>query len=223
MIIMGAPGAGKGTQTRRIVAAYGVPHVSTGEIFRQNIKAGTPLGALVRSHIEEGHLAPDDVMCKVVNARLREGDCREGFVLDGFPRSRRQALYLDQILEELGERLDLVINLAVDEDEIVARLSARRNCPQCGAIYNLRSEPPANGLFCDSPGCDKVTLVQRKDDHEETIRERLRVYHQMNEPVLDFYGQLNRLYHVDGVAKDPLEIYLGIDRLIRSMAPVPGR
>lgn len=191
--------------------------MSTGEIFRENIRSGTGLGEHVKDFIEAGRLAPDSVACEVVAKRLAEEDCRNGYVLDGFPRSRPQAEQFEHLLNERSERLQLVVNLVVADDEIVARLSARRNCPRCGAIYNLRFSPPREDAYCDLHGGEKVRLVQRKDDQEDTIRERLRVYHQNNQPVLDFYEQLNKLYHVTGAAKQPDEIFEDIELLIRSV------
>lgn len=211
---MGAPGAGKGTQTKRIVAAHNVPHISTGEIFRQNIRAKTELGNKVRDFIEAGQLAPDELACSVVVDRLAKGDCDNGYVLDGFPRSRNQAEHLERLLEERGETLDLVINLQVNNDEIVARLSARRMCPECGEIYSLRFNPPKNDSLCDACG---TPLVQRRDDHEAAIRERLRIYHKINEPIIDYYEKQNKLWNINGFGQKPQDVFNKLEERIAAI------
>jgi len=218
MIVMGPPGAGKGTQTRRIAVVHAVPHVATGDMFRRHMRQGTPVGDQVRHDIEAGRLAPDDVACEILALRLAEPDCRPGFVLDGFPRSLAQARFLEELLTARGDSLSLVVNLEVSDEEIVGRLSARRICPNCGAIYNTRSRPPREDGICDAPGCARVALVQRRDDEEATIRERLLVYRDTTEPVLAFYEQLNKLHRVHGMDRDPQEVFEDIEAHIQAAA-----
>ena len=216
LLIMGCPGAGKGTQAARIAEARGIAHVSTGEIFRQHIEQGTELGLQVKACIDEGHLAPDELACAIVDSRLVEDDCQNGYILDGFPRSGGQAECLENFLKERGEHLDLVINIVVPDDEIVDRLTARRMCPDCGEIYNARYSPSKDGVHCDSPECDKVALVQRHDDQEDTIRERLRVYHFVSEPICSFYEDRDLLVDVCGSGVTPDTLFGTIEGLIET-------
>lgn len=214
MVLMGAPGAGKGTQAMRISQSRGVPHVSTGDIFRKHIESRTELGRKVEPLLQEGHLAPDELAVQVVAERLAEGDCKRGYILDGFPRSRVQAAQLDELLRARGDALTCVINIVADDDEIVDRLSARRLCPSCGAIYNLKFNPPAVPGICNNAFCGGTELIHREDDHPETIRERLRVYHGTTEPILDFYRKSGLLRDVKGSGSTPDQIFDKIDSLI---------
>lgn len=198
IIILGAPGAGKGTQARRLAARRNLPHVSTGDIFRAHLTRDTDFSREIRPYMESGALVPDNLTCAIVEERLAEPDCAKGYVLDGFPRSLSQAETLEQLLNERGERIDTAINLAVPDDEIVARLSARRTCATCGTIYNLKFDPPeGDGTHCTQNGCNGL-LVQRPDDNEETIRQRLVVYHQMTEPIIAFYRTRGLLRSIPG-------------------------
>ncbi len=213
---MGAPGAGKGTQAKRLGRARNLPHISTGDIFRWNIENDTPLGRRVKACIDAGQLAPDDLACEIVADRLTEDDCRDGYILDGFPRSRGQAERLSEMLRERGESLDLVINLEVSDDEIVHRLTARRTCPHCGRIYNLLFAPSEDGVHCDRPTCEGVTLVLREDDREDVIRERLQVYHSVSEPIIEFYKKQGKLCSVDAMPTDRDAISATIEDLVNS-------
>lgn len=211
---MGGPGAGKGTQAQRIATKYNLPHISTGEILRRHIDEGTELGNEIKRYLDNGQLAPDAVAVKVAERRLKMPDCANGYILDGFPRSLEQAKAFAEMLEKRGEQLNLVINLVVDDDEIVERLTTRRMCPQCGGIYNVRFNPPKNYPYCDNPGCEKVELVQRDDDREETVRARLNVYHKMTGPILAFYEERNRLKAVRGMGRTPDQVFKTVEGLI---------
>lgn len=198
IVILGAPGAGKGTQARRLASRRRLPHISTGDIFRRHLTEDTAFSRKIRPYMESGALVPDELTCAIVEERLAGLDCDSGYVLDGFPRSLAQAETLDLLLEKRGERLDAAICLVVPDDEIVARLSARRTCPVCGTIYNLKFDPPkGDPARCARNGCAGV-LVQRPDDNEETIRQRLVVYHQMTEPIEAFYQERGLLKPVPG-------------------------
>jgi len=214
MVFMGAPGAGKGTQAIRVSQAYGVPHISTGDIFRQQMEEGTELGNSVRPFLAEGHLAPDEVAVAVVCERLKEADCSEGYILDGFPRSLGQAQALDKLLETRGESLDVVLNLRADDEELIERLSQRRSCPNCGTIYNLKFSPPKQKDTCDNPECNGTELLHRVDDYPETIRERLNVYHQTTGPILEYYRSRGALKEVQGAGSTPDSVFATIDSLI---------
>ncbi|MBN2309668.1 MAG: adenylate kinase [Candidatus Hydrogenedentes bacterium] len=215
IIMMGAPGAGKGTQAQRIAATYGVPHISTGDIFRAHLKDGTELGRKVRGYLDAGELVPDEVTCDIVAGRLAEADCANGYVLDGFPRSIPQAEALGRFLDARNEQIDVVIDVAVPDEEIVGRLTARRTCKKCGAIYNLKFSPPASGdgTRCDRPGCDGE-LSQRGDDQEETIRQRLRVYHETTEPLLAYYDEHGILKSVPGSGLSPDGVFEKIEEIL---------
>jgi len=215
MAIMGAPGAGKGTQAKRISDAYGVPHISTGDIFRDHIDRKTPLGLEIKHCLAEGHLAPDATACRIVAERLAETDCKSGFILDGFPRSLNQAECLERLLKERNEKLDLVLSLTVSEEEIVSRLTARRMCPNCGAIYSLAFDPPPDNR-CQEPPCNGEPLVQRTDDEEETVRERLRIYHAKTEPILEFFERSKTLKRVPGNDAGPDAVFEKIESIINA-------
>lgn len=195
ILIMGPPGAGKGTQATRI-ACYGeIPHISTGDMFRAAIKAGTDLGRKLKGYLDAGQLVPDEVTIGVIRERLQEADCRKGFLLDGFPRTIPQAEALDRLLAELGVKLDTVINIAVRSEELIARLSGRRICRQCGAPYHVVNQPPAREGICDRCGGE---LYQRSDDTAETVKERLEVYSRQTAPLLDYYRKQGLLREIDG-------------------------
>jgi len=213
---MGAPGAGKGTQAVRLADSHRIPHISTGDIFRTHMDHGTSLGEEVRKYIDEGQLAPDELACKIVAHRLEKGDCTRGYILDGFPRSLGQADCLARMMTQRGEELDYVFNITVDDNEIVQRLTARRMCPNCGAIYNLIFEPPKGADRCDNPACAGFSLVQRPDDEEETVRERLRIYHAVSEPILGFYADSKVLFDVPGMDVTPDQVFATIEEVIRS-------
>jgi adenylate kinase len=192
-ILLGPPGAGKGTQAAHIVEAYGIPHISTGDILRANVKAGTALGAEAKRFMDAGDLVPDEVIIGMVGDRLVEADAVEGFLFDGFPRTVPQAEALDELLRERGVPLDVVLELVVDHEEVVRRLTGRRTCTGCGRIFHLEYDAPTDEHRCDECGSE---LQQRDDDREDVVRNRLEVYTEQTEPLVAFYaarGQLERI------------------------------
>jgi adenylate kinase len=195
LILLGAPGAGKGTQAKMIVEKYGIPQISTGDMLRESVAKGTDLGKKAKEYMDRGELVPDEVVIGIVKERLQQPDCEKGFILDGFPRTLAQAEALDKMLEELGKKIDAVINIYVPEEEIVKRIVNRRTCRNCGAIYHLIYSPPKEDNKCDKCGGE---LYQRDDDREETVRERLRVYRENTEPLIEYYKNKGVLYNVDG-------------------------
>lgn len=195
IILVGPPGAGKGTQAEKIVAKYNVAHISTGDILRANVKAGTELGKKAKSFMDAGALVPDDVIVGMMRGRLAEDDCKNGFILDGFPRTVPQAEALDSLLAEMGIKLDGVILLDVDDDTVVERLCGRRMCKKCGRIFHVSFKPSSKGDLCDECGGE---LYQRDDDKEEVIRQRLAVYHSQTAPLVDYYGKAGLLLRVPG-------------------------
>ena len=195
VVIFGPPGAGKGTQAAFIAKEQNIPHISTGDILRENVKKGTALGLKAKSYMDKGELVPDDLLIGLVRARLDEPDARKGFLLDGYPRTIPQAKALDGILDDLNRRLDAVVNIDVGPAELVRRLSGRRICRNCGASYHLAFNPPKADGICDACGGD---LYQRADDREEAIRNRLAVYQKQTQPVLDYYKKKGVLIDIDG-------------------------
>lgn len=193
--MLGPPGSGKGTQAKALAEKFGIPHVSPGDIFRREVKAGTELGHEVESAMARGELVDDKVTIRLMQKSLSSPECRRGFVLDGFPRNLSQAKALDEIVSELGVRLDAVVNLKVSDEVITERARTRRVCAVCGAPYNLASQPPAIPGKCDRCGGE---LLARKDDEEETVRERCRVYHKYSEPLVQYYADKGELVNVDG-------------------------
>ena len=208
IVMLGGPGAGKGTQAVRMAEDRGLPHISTGDIFRKHLKEGTELGRQVQSYLNSGALVPDELTCAIVADRLAQPDCAQGFILDGFPRSLPQAEMLDKLLTEKGEPLDVAIEIAVPDEEIVERLSARRSDPETGTIYNLKFNPPPPEV------ADRV--IQREDDQPETIRQRLAVYHETTEPIIDYYRERGLLKSVNGSAP-PDEIYQRINEVLDNL------
>jgi adenylate kinase len=197
---VGPPGAGKGTQAEFVAAHLSVPKISTGDIFRANVRGGTPLGVEAKRYMDSGQLVPDEVTINMVRDRLAEADATDGFLLDGFPRTVPQASALDKLLVDLGVGLDLVLELVVDDDEVVRRLSGRRSCSGCGKIWHLVFDPPSRDGVCDRCGSE---LYQRDDDRAETITERLRVYTRDTAPLVLFYGAQGKLVGID--ATGPVE------------------
>ena len=195
LLIMGAPGAGKGTYAEGISKHYGIPHISTGDIFRQAMQEETPMGILAKSFIDKGNLVPDDVTNEIVKERLSKVDCLDGFLLDGYPRTLQQAEEFEKTLKELDLKLDAVINLVVDESLIVSRIVNRRICPTCGKGYNIVTLKPIKEGYCDVCGSE---LYQRKDDNEETIKSRLSVYNEQTKPLIDFYEKRKVLLNLNG-------------------------
>jgi len=203
-VLFGPPGAGKGTQGARIAAKVGVPTISTGAIFRDNVSAGTPLGTVAKEYMAKGKLVPDEIVVQLVRDRVSQSDCRDGFLLDGFPRTINQAEILEVMLNEAGIALDGVLDFEVGEDELVRRLSGRRVCPQCGATYHIENVPPKKANTCDECGSD---LEQRADDMPDSIRTRLREYEAKTAPVLAFYRERNLLREIDaGAGPDEVSV-----------------
>lgn len=195
IIMLGAPGAGKGTQAKMIADKYGVPHVSTGDIFRANIKNGTELGMEAKKYMDQGLLVPDELTVKILLDRVSQPDCKNGYVLDGFPRTIPQAEVLDKALAELGESIDYAIDVDVPDENIVKRMSGRRACVSCGATYHVVHVPPKKEGICDRCGSE---LILRDDDKPETVKNRLDVYHKQTQPLIDFYTTKGVLKTVDG-------------------------
>lgn len=195
IIMLGAPGAGKGTQAKKIAEKYHIPHISTGDIFRANIKNGTELGMKAKSYMDQGQLVPDDVTIGMLLDRISQKDCAEGYVLDGFPRTIPQAVSLTKALEERGESIDYAINVDVPDQAIVTRMAGRRACLACGATYHIVYNAPKKENVCDVCG---EGLVLRDDDKPETVQKRLTVYHDQTKPLIDYYGKAGILVTVDG-------------------------
>ncbi|MDY6104604.1 MAG: adenylate kinase [Acetatifactor sp.] len=195
IIMLGAPGAGKGTQAKMIAAKYQIPHISTGDIFRANIKNGTELGMEAKKYMDQGQLVPDELTVKILLDRVAQPDCSEGYVLDGFPRTIPQAEVLDNALNKLGDSIDFAIDVDVPDENIVRRMSGRRACLSCGATYHIEHIPPKQEGVCDTCG---QPLVLRDDDKPETVLKRLKVYHEQTQPLIDFYTKKGVLRSVDG-------------------------
>ena len=195
IVMLGAPGAGKGTQAKMIAAKYEIPHISTGDIFRSNIKNGTELGRKAKEYMDQGLLVPDELTVDLVIDRLAQDDCKKGYILDGFPRTIPQAEALDGALAKLSDKLDYALNVDVPDENIVSRMSGRRACLKCGATYHVEFNPSSKGDICDVCG-DK--LVLRDDDRPETVQKRLSVYHEQTQPLIDYYAKKGILKTVDG-------------------------
>lgn len=206
IIMLGAPGAGKGTQAKMIADKYQVPHVSTGDIFRANIKNGTELGMEAKKYMDQGQLVPDELTVKILLDRVAQPDCKNGYVLDGFPRTIPQAEVLDKALAALNEQIDYAINVDVPDENIVRRMSGRRACLGCGATYHIEHIPPKKEGICDTCGQE---LVLRDDDKPETVLNRLKVYHDQTQPLIDFYTAKGVLRTVDGTV-DMKDVFASI-------------
>jgi len=210
LVLMGLPGAGKGTQAEKIVDQYGIPHISTGDMFRAAIKEGTELGKKAKAFMDEGALVPDEVTIGIVRERLSKDDCNKGFLLDGFPRTVPQAEALENMLEGLNKKIDYVINIDVDKEILMERLTGRRICKECGATYHLVFNPPANEGKCDRCGGE---LYQRADDNAETVQNRLEVNLKQSKPLLDFYNDKGYLQNING-QRDISEVFRDIEKLL---------
>jgi adenylate kinase len=195
IIMLGAPGAGKGTQAKMISGKYGIPHISTGDIFRSNIKNGTELGKKAKSYMDQGQLVPDELTCDLVVDRIAQDDAKNGYVLDGFPRTIPQAEALKNALKARGESVDFAIDVDVPDENIINRMAGRRACTSCGATYHIVYNPPKQEGICDACGSK---LVLRDDDKPETVKKRLTVYHNQTQPLIEFYQKEGVLVHVDG-------------------------
>ena len=195
IIMLGAPGAGKGTQAKKIAEKYQIPHISTGDIFRANIKNGTELGKKAKTYMDQGLLVPDELVCDLVVDRVQQDDCKKGYILDGFPRTIPQAESLDAALSRLGEAVDYAINVEVPDENIVKRMGGRRACVGCGATYHLVYAAPKKEGICDNCGAE---LILRDDDKPETVQKRLGDYHEQTQPLIDYYTKKGILKEVDG-------------------------
>ena len=210
IIMLGAPGAGKGTQAKMIAAKYSIPHISTGDIFRANIKNGTELGMEAKSYMDKGQLVPDELTVKILLDRVAQDDCANGYVLDGFPRTIPQAEVLENALKDLNDKIDYAINVDVPDENIVNRMSGRRACVQCGATYHIKYNAPKVEGKCDTCGAD---LILRDDDKPETVLSRLDVYHKQTQPLIDFYSERGVLKEVDGTI-DLNDVFAAITNIL---------
>ncbi len=195
IVFLGPPGAGKGTQAKRITEKYGIPQISTGDMFREHLSKGTELGQKAKEYMEKGQLVPDEIVLSMVEERLKQPDCEKGFILDGFPRTVAQAEALDEMLSKLGKKIDYAIAIEVPDEELVERLTGRRTCKKCGMMYHVKFKPPKVEGKCDACGGE---LYQRPDDNEETVRNRLKVYHESTAPLIEYYEKKGVLHRIDG-------------------------
>lgn len=210
IIMLGAPGAGKGTQAKKIAAKYHIPHVSTGDIFRANIKNGTELGMKAKSFMDAGGLVPDEITIGMLLDRIHESDCENGYVLDGFPRTIPQAQSLTKALGDMGESIDYAINVDVPDENIISRMSGRRACLACGATYHIEFNPPKKEGVCDVCG---QQLVLRDDDKPETVKKRLQVYHDQTQPLIEYYQKAGVLAEADGTM-DMEDVFQAIVKIL---------
>ncbi len=210
IVMLGAPGAGKGTQAKMIAAEYKIPHISTGDIFRANIKNGTELGMEARTYMDKGELVPDELTVRILLDRVAQPDCEKGYVLDGFPRTIPQAEVLDQELTKRNEKIDHAINVEVPDENIVRRMSGRRACVSCGATYHIVHIPPKKEGLCDKCGKE---LILRDDDKEETVMNRLGVYHDQTQPLIEYYSAKGVLCSVDGTM-DMMDVFKKITDIL---------
>lgn len=210
IIMLGAPGAGKGTQAKMIANKYNVPHISTGDIFRANIKNGTELGMEAKKYMDQGLLVPDELTVKILLDRVAQDDCKNGYVLDGFPRTIPQAQVLDKALSEINDKIDYAINVDVPDENIIRRMGGRRACLSCGATYHIEHIPPKKEGICDTCGKE---LVLRDDDKPETVGNRLDVYHKQTQPLIEFYSAKGILKTVDGTV-DMKDVFSAIESIL---------
>ncbi len=210
IIMLGAPGAGKGTQAKKIAAKYGIPHISTGDIFRANIKEGTELGKKAKTYMDQGLLVPDELVVDLVVDRLQQDDCKKGYVLDGFPRTIPQAESLDAALAKAGEKMEYAIDVNVPDENIVTRMGGRRACVGCGATYHIVYNPTKVEGICDTCG---EKLILRDDDKPETVQKRLGVYHEQTQPLIDYYTKAGILKEVDGTV-DMEDVFQSIVQIL---------
>ncbi|WP_448383268.1 adenylate kinase [Desulfosoma sp.] len=196
IILLGPPGAGKGTQAKRMIERYGIPQISTGDMLRAALKAGTPLGLEAKKYMDKGALVPDEVVVGLVRERIQEDDCRKGYMLDGFPRNVSQAETLDGMLKELGQKIDHVVCIDVPDQELIQRLTGRRTCRECGAGFHVMFDPPKKDGVCDKCGGQ---LYQRDDDNEATVTSRLKVYADQTKPLIEYYEKQGKLRKIDGM------------------------
>jgi adenylate kinase len=206
LILFGPPGAGKGTQAKRLEESLGIPQLSTGDMLRAARREGTELGKKAAEFMDAGKLVPDDVVVGLIEERIKKADCDKGFLLDGFPRTIPQAEALQAMLDKAGQAIDHVVSIEVPDDDIVRRLTARRSCPECGAVYHLEHMPPKTEGKCDKDGTE---LVQREDDREDTIKQRLSAFHDQTAPLKKFYSERGLLRSVDGT-QPPEAVFAGV-------------
>lgn len=212
IIMLGAPGAGKGTQAKMLADKYQIPHISTGDIFRANIKNNTELGQKAKVYMDQGMLVPDELTCDLVVDRIKQEDCKEGYILDGFPRTIPQAECLDKALETLNDKIDYAVDVEVPDENIIRRMSGRRACTSCGATYHIVYNPTKEEGICDRCGKE---LVLREDDAPETVTKRLAVYHEQTQPLIDYYRNKEVLAEVDGT-KDMQEVFDAIVNILEA-------
>ena len=210
IIMLGAPGAGKGTQAKMIAEKYSIPHISTGDIFRANIKGGTELGMEAKNYMDQGQLVPDELTVKILLDRVANDDCKNGYVLDGFPRTIPQAEVLDKALTELGDAVDYAIDVDVPDENIINRMGGRRACVTCGATYHMVHVPPKKEGICDKCGSE---LILRDDDKPETVKKRLDVYHAQTQPLIEYYTKKGILKTVDGTV-DMMDVFAAITDIL---------
>lgn len=211
LVLLGAPGAGKGTQAKKLIEKYGIPQISTGDLLRAAVSAGTQLGKEAKSYMDKGELVPDRVVLGMVEERLKQDDCKKGYILDGFPRNVAQAEALDKMLSGLGMALDAALSVDVPFDDLMKRLTGRRTCKSCGQMYNVYFNPPKKEGICDKCGGE---LFQRDDDKEETIKKRLEVYNSQTAPLIEYYGKKGILKSVKGTGS--------IDEIFNNICKVLG-
>jgi adenylate kinase len=212
IVLLGAPGSGKGTLASRLEERLHIPHIATGDIFRFNLKNNTELGKLAKSYIDKGELVPDDITCNMVRDRFGKQDAKEGFILDGFPRTIPQAEELDKILKSMNKKIDYCILVEADDDKIVHRMTGRRVCKNCGEIYHTVTLKPKKDGICDKCGSE---LIQRDDDKEEVVKDRLKVYHESTAPLIDYYKKQNLVHSVDGFAS--------VDEVVKQALNIIGK
>ena len=211
LILLGPPGAGKGTQAAKIIEKYDIPHISTGDIFRENIKNGTELGKKAQEYMNKGQLVPDELVVEIATDRLTKDDCKDGFLLDGFPRTVFQAEELDKFLEARGSKIDHVLDIDVNREELMIRLTGRRVCSKCGASFHVVNIPPKKEGICDVCGAE---LIQRKDDNEETAANRINVYNNETKPLIDYYEKAGNISHIDGTT--------GLENVFKAITEIIG-
>lgn len=211
LVLLGAPGAGKGTQAKKLIEKYGIPQISTGDLLRAAVSAGTQLGKEAKSYMDKGELVPDRVVLGMVEERLKQDDCKKGYILDGFPRNVAQAEALDKMLSDLGMSLDAALSVDVPFDDLMKRLTGRRTCKSCGQMYNVYYNPPKKEGVCDKCGGE---LFQRDDDKEETIKKRLEVYNSQTAPLIEYYAKKGILKSVNGTGS--------IDEIFNNICKVLG-
>jgi len=210
IIMLGAPGAGKGTQAKMISEKYHLPHISTGDIFRANIRNGTELGKEAKGYMDKGLLVPDELTVRILLDRVAKEDCKSGYILDGFPRNIPQAEVLDKELTRLGDKIDIVIDMEVPDESIINRITGRRACTSCGATYHIVNVPPKKEGVCDKCGEE---LILRDDDREETVKKRLNIYHEQTQPLIKYYQKKGVLKTFDGT-KDMMDVFTEITEIL---------